>query len=30
MYVNLDEQVIERDSGGYKRDKNRHRWIDEG
>ena len=29
IYVNLDKQDIERDSGGQKRDKNRYRWIDE-
>ena len=28
IYVNLDEQEIERDSGGQKKVKNRHRWID--
>ena len=30
MCVNLGKQEIERDSGGYTRDRNRYRWIDEG
>ena len=29
IYVNLDKQKIESNSGGQKRDKNRYRWINE-
>ena len=28
-YVHLDKQEIERNSSGWKIDKNRYRWIDE-